>query len=246
MSKLEIEIGEDGKVGTLPEPVQKFVDGLIGDAHRRAYEKAAAEAKKQGFDPVERERLKQLEDEKKAREIADLERDKKYDEAQKMRDERHQKDLDAKNVDIQKREQRIRKGLQSDIRAAALKHGARDESLDELGRLLSGDLDLDPDLEPFVKGADGKPAIDKDGHPVSIEGFVKTYLDTHAHHRKAPAGQGGGARGGASFTGGTSDASTRFQEARAKLERGERSPAVMNEFLQAQRELKAAGTGQGA
>lgn len=239
MAKIDIEIGDDGKISTLPEPVQKFVDGLISDAHRRAYEKAAGEAKKQGFDPVERERLKQLEEEKKAREIADLEREKKYEEATRLRDEKWQKDVAAKEAALQQRDQRIRRGLRADIRAAALKHGARDESLDELGMLLSGDLDLDADLEPFVKGADGKPATDKDHNPVSIEGHVKAYLDSHPHHRKAPAGQGGGARGGASFQGGVSDAAGRLLAAKEKLERGDRSPATMAEFLTAQREVKA-------
>jgi hypothetical protein len=245
MPKVEIDVTDDGKIGTLPEPVQKFVDGLIGDAHKRAYEKAAAEAKRQGYDPVERERLTQLEAEKKAREIADLERDKKYEEAQKLRDERHQKDLAAKDEAINQREARIRKGLRADIRAAALRHGAREESLDELALILSGDLDLDSDLEPYVKGTDGKPAASQDGKPVSIEGHVNAYLDTHPHHRKAPAGQGGGARGGASFAGATSDAANRHAAAKERLERGDRSPAVMREFLQAQREMQSA-TGKGA
>lgn len=240
MPKLEIDVADDGKIGTLPEPIQKFVDGLISDAHRRAYEKATTEAKKQGFDPVEREKLAQLEAEKKAREIADLERDKKYEEAQKLRDERHQKDLLAKDEAIQKREGRIRKGLRADIRAAALKHGARDESLDELATMLTGDLDLDSDLEPFVKGSDGKPAVDKDGKPVSIEGHVKAYLDSHAHHRKAPAGQGGGARGGASYSGASGAASQRLEQAKQRIQRGDRSPAAQKEFLDAQQDVAKA------
>ncbi len=62
MAKVEIEIGDDGKVGTLPEPMQAWVDTLIKAEHGKAYAKARAEAGK-APSPVDLERLKALEDE---------------------------------------------------------------------------------------------------------------------------------------------------------------------------------------
>jgi hypothetical protein len=245
MPKVEFEIGEDGTIGTLPEPLQKFLDKKINDAHTRAYSKAAEEARRQVGDPVDREKLRQLEDEKKAREIADLERDKQYDAAAKLRDEKWQGELQKRDQEIQRRDSRLRDSLRAEIRAAAVRAGARDESLAELEAILSGRLDLNPDLQPFVKGDDGQPAIDKKtGAPVSIEGLVSGYLDTHQHHRAAPAGTGGGARGGASFASGSgTDAAARLASAKEKLQRGDRSPAVMQDFREAQRELQATGKG---
>ena len=107
----------------------------------------------------------------------------------------------------------------SEIKIAAKTIGARTESLDELATLLGADLDLDPDLQPFVKGADGKPAVDKDGKPVSIEGHVKAYLDKHPHHRAGSGGTGGGARGGASMSGGDPSA---IQHAEQELEEAQK------------------------
>lgn len=241
MGKLEIEIADDGAIGTLPDPVQKFLDKKINEAHTRAYAKAADEARRQVGDPVDRERLRQLEEEQKQRQIQDLEREKKYEEAAKLRDAKWQQDLSVKDQEIARRETRLRQSLRAEIRAAAVRAKARDESLEELETILSGRLDLDADLQPFVKGDDGKPAIDtKTGAPVTIEGLVSSYLDSHLHHRAAPSGTGGGARGGASYAQGTaSDAVARFRAAQEKIQRGDHSPSSMREFLEAQREARA-------
>lgn len=208
---LEIEYDEaTGKVGTLPEPVQKMVDGLINQAHKGLRSQISDLEKKVGGgnDAVERERLKALEEENQRFKTADAERKSEYDKALKIRedadakrDEERKKDADKTQAEIKRRDERLREMARSEIKIAAKRHGARDESLDELARLLGADLDLDADLQPFVKGTDGKPAVDKDSKPVTIEGYVKAYLDTHTHHRAAAGGTGGGARGGASFSG---------------------------------------------
>lgn len=206
--KVEVEIGEDGKVGTLPEQLQEFFNKEFNAAFAKGAAKKAEELKPHVADPVERERLKQLEEENQKFKLSEAEREKRYEDALKMRDEKHQKELAEREDRIKAREVKIRRAVDSRIEAAAVKAGARDESLTELVKILGGDIDLDADLEPFVKGTDGKPSVDKDGKAIDIEGHVKAYLESHAHHRKAPQGKGGGAPGGRAFrdTGGTGNA----------------------------------------
>ncbi len=209
---LEVEFDEaTGKIGTLPEPLQKMVDGLIGQAHKNLRTEIDTLKKAQSVgsvDAAERERLKALEDENNRFRTADAERKAEYEKALKIReeaeakrDEERKKELEKIHGDVKRRDDRLREMARTEIKIAAKRHGARDESLDELADILGRQLDLDTDLQPFVKGADGKAAADKDGKPVTIEGFVKSYLDSHTHHRASAGGTGGGARGGASFSG---------------------------------------------
>lgn len=217
MATVQVEISDDGKVGTLPEPLQKLLDTRIDEAYGKGAAKAAkelegeiAKLKKSGLDPVERERLKTLEaDHSRLTEEIAL-RDKKFDEAQEIRNKRHQQELadrDAKlsesAAEIQKRTQRIQELVGKEIRAAAMAAGARAESLDELELLLSGRVGLDNALQAFVKDANdaGKPLLDKDQKPVSIEGLVVSYLTDHPHHKAAPLGRGAGGGGGRSLGG---------------------------------------------
>lgn len=216
MAVLNIEVGDDGKItGELPDALKSHIssqleislkakerelsDKAFNEGFAKGNAKKAEELKPHLVDPAERERLKTLEKENEAMKIADLERDKKYEEANKIREERHAKELAAGQEAISKRDGKLRNGARSEIKAAALKYGARDESLNELAILLGGEVDFDDQLEPFVKGADGKPAVDAKGQPVTIEGRVRAYLDANRHHVKGPGGVGGGAGGGASF-----------------------------------------------
>jgi hypothetical protein len=102
-------------------------------------------------------------------------------------------------TEVARRDARLRTMLGSEIRAAAVAAGARDESLPELVKLLGADLDLDADLQAFVKGEDGKARTDKDGKAVSIEGFVTQYLAAHPHHLRKAGGVPGRSSDGASF-----------------------------------------------
>lgn len=215
---LTIEYDEaSGKIGTLPDPVQKMVDGLINQAHKTLRTQIAdLETKLKtggggggGGGAADLERLKALEDENSRFKTADAERKAEYDKALKIREEaeakreeERKKELEKATGEVTRRDTRLREMARSEIKIAARTLGARTESLDELAKLLGADLDLDADLQPFVKGADGKPATDKDGKPVTIEGHVKAYLDKNQHHRAGSGGTGGGARGGASLAGG--------------------------------------------
>lgn len=262
MAKVEIEIDDTtGQPKELPDALKKHVDGLVDIGFKARHAEMRTKLEKElteklktsGNDPVLAEQLKTLRDENERYKIADLEQQKRYDEADKLRKERedarlkdHQKELDTKQQEVTKRDGRLREMSRGEIKIAAKTLGARDESLAELATLLGADLDLDADLMPFVKGADGKPATDKDGKPVTIEGHVKAYLDTHPHHRAASSGTGGGARGGAS----TTHLSTEARDAQAKVDavkdriaKGDRSDGAVNELFEAERALKKAQAG---
>lgn len=209
MPKVELEIGDNGEIGTLPEPLQKFFDSKFGEAFWKGKAKAAEEARGQlAHDPVERERLKALELENSRLKEAEALAQKNYAEAEKIRNERHAKEVAERDeaiakaqAEIDRRTTRVRELVSSQIREIAVRQGARDASLDELALLLGQQVGLDDALQPIVTDRAGKALLDKDGKPVSIEGFVSSYLADHPHHRAAPAGRGGGAPGGRSLAG---------------------------------------------
>ena len=127
---------------------------------------------------------------------------------------------------------RVRQALEDsakkEIRVAAVKAGARGESLEELEALLGSRIGLDHALQAFVRDAKdaGKPLLDKDQKPVSIEGFVTQYLTDHPHHKAAPGGRGGGAQGGRSFT--TPPLTGADAEKATAIAEVERNPSVAN------------------
>jgi len=226
MAVLEVEVNEDGSIGKLPDQVQKFLDDKYREAFGKGAAKAAAEAQTQlqreidkikrtgGGDATLAEKASNLEAELSALKEQEAIRAKDFDEAKRLIAERHQKDLDAKAADIAARDkeiarrtERIKQLVTSDIKIAALKHGAREESLAELDVLLSRRVGLNDELLSFVADAEGKPALDKDGNPVTIEGLVQQYLTDHPHHKAAASGRGGRAAGGRSLAGDTGDGS---------------------------------------
>ena len=223
MAELTVEVNEKGEIGKLPEPLQKFLDTRINDAFKRGAEKVENELKDKIRSEADEERLKQLAEENSRYKEAEAKRKGEHEEAKKIAEERHaaalkdrEDKLAAKEQEIARRDQRLRAMLGAEVRAAAAAAGARDESLPELETLLGAGLDLDPaTLAAFVKGADGKPKTDKDGKPITIEGFVTQYLADHPHHFNGNRGKHGRAGGGASMRGGA--AGGEADEAKAAL-----------------------------
>lgn len=201
-----IEVDDQGNIGTLPEPVQAFVNKAINEAFKRGAQKVEREMSSRAIDPAERERLLQAQADANLLREEIATRDKNFEEAARLREERFQRELDqreqtlkSKETEIGRRDARLRGMLGAEIRAAAVAAGAREESLPELQKLLGADLDLDENLEPFVKGEGNAPKLDKDGKPVSIEGLVREYLASHPHHLRGGQSQSGRAQGGASI-----------------------------------------------
>lgn len=176
MATLEIELNDDGSVGTLPPELQKFMDAKINQAFGKGAEKAAKEAQAQvedavkrareeerrsGGDPAAVEKVKNLETElSKLREEEAL-RTKNYEEAQRLRDERYAKDMAerdkrtaeveaASKSEIERREARLRQNIRTDIKAEAVKAGTRDASIDEVSKLLKDFVGLNDDFDPVV------------------------------------------------------------------------------------------------
>ena len=207
MPVLEVEIGEDGAIGKLPEQLQKFFDKRIDETYKKAAEKVETKMSPYLADPVEMERLRQRDKTLAQIELEAAERDKKYDEARALREKGFAEEkaaaIKAEKANTEKAVARVKAGVSKTIRAAALANGARAESLDELERLLAVDVDLDDELNEFVVDAQNRKAarLNGDGQPVTVEGLVADYLKTHPHHVAAAPGTGGGARGGATFAG---------------------------------------------
>lgn len=218
MPKVEVEIGEDGKVGTLPEPLQKLFDERFSEAFGKGKAKGAeavadlerkiADLQKGGLDPADREKLKLLEREKLQLEEQIAIRDKKFEEAKEKREAIHKAELadrDAKlqsaQADLQERTRRIQELGRKDIRVAAIAAGARAEALDQIEALLGPRIGLDDALQPIVIDSAGTPALDKDGKAVTVEGLVQSFLTEHAYFKTAPSGRGAGGGGGRSLSG---------------------------------------------
>lgn len=214
---LTVPLTDDGKIGTLPEPLQQLVDARIREATQRAKAKST--------DPVEAERLKTLESELESYRIKDAEAGKRYEEAIAIREAREKAERDKLQAEIERRTERLKRATHADIKAAALKAGARDESIDELVALLGPKVSLNDDLDPVVDGAD------------SIDALVAGYLDTKPHHRKAAPGQSMGTTGGAHATTGGAAKTDRVAEIEARIRKAGRATGQDMRDL---REAKAA------
>lgn len=206
---LTVPLDADGKIGALPEPLQKFFDARIAEAVRRAKATAPPPPAQTGIDPQEydaaQRRIAELEE-------AELIRQKRFEEADRARSEREAKErakaaekhaqelataAETATKAQQRAERQARRQVEAQIRAAAAQHGARDESVDELVALLSPRVTLeeqDDDYAPIV--------LDPDGEPLEggVSQLVIDYLASKPHHRKGGGGQSTGTTGTTSGT----------------------------------------------
>lgn len=203
MATIEIAVDETGKVdfNNLPEALKPAFQKEFDRAFGKGKTAKEAELAEKLAKPEDAAELARLREEARKRDLEDDEKARRYEEAKAKLTTDAAAERTRLEAEVQRREARIRAGLAADIRAAALQHGARDESLKELEALLAPGLDLDGEFRPVVKGEDGKPLLDAKGAPVTVEAHVKAYLDSHAHHRKAAGVLGGGAPGGAALRG---------------------------------------------
>lgn len=187
---LEVPLNADGSIGELPKPLQELFDRTIVKRLKEVKEKTA-------LDPVERERLKQLEEENQRFLIEQAEKDKRYDEAKALIEknfhDKAKKDEDEKA----KYRRRLQDMLSSEVRSAASKLGARNESLGDIAVILKDRLAMDDDLNPVILDEHGK-AIEG----LTIEQLVAQTLEAKPYFKDARP-SGGGARGGASLSGHT-------------------------------------------
>lgn len=183
---LTVPLNADGTIAQLPEALQKHLDGIVSKRLREDRER-----RPKAPDPVEHEKLATLELELEAFRIRDAEAQKKYDDALGIREKRQQDEREKYQAEIDRRTERIKRSVRAEIQSAALKAGARDESLDELADLLGGKVSLNDDLDPIVVGVDGQPDA------AGIDGMVARYLESKPHHKRGTAGQSMHAANGA-------------------------------------------------
>jgi hypothetical protein len=256
MPKFDIEIDDKGEfVGQLPGELNAILEKVKATAHGEGFgkgnQKAAEEAKKQIEDAIKSERLKleaQMPLEKARWDEIDQQNKllkQNYETAiaesrksMTAREEAHALETTKRMEATAKRDAKIRGLVNQTLRGLASAAGARDESLSELEVILQHRIGFDDDMEPYVKGEDGQPAKTAAGNPLGMETFVKQYLENHPHHRKPVAGQGGGARGGASFRG-TADA-IGLDAAKERVAHGDRSATAINDVFEAARKKRSA------
>lgn len=251
--KFEIELDDKGDfVGQLPAEVAEAHKRIGIMSHGNGFQagKAKAEeeakaalanaiaaerAKLEAQMPLEREKWQGVESENNTlkQQLTDTLRE--HSKTLTKREEAHAEEVTKRAAAIEKRNTKIQSLVASNIRALAAQSGAREESLDEIEFYITAKhIGFDEDMEPYVKGVDGKPAKSNTGNPVPIDAFVKHYLETHPNHLKPRAGTGGGARGGASFHGHTGP-QVSAQAAAERIEGGDRSATAINALFEATR-----------
>jgi hypothetical protein len=255
MARIELEI-DDTKgeiVGDVPEAVKAILARVENTAHGAGFGKGAAKAaeeakaqiaaavaaekaKIEAMAPLEREKYQRESEENKTLKQQMLEASRETDRTMKAREEAHATQLLERAEALKKRNAKIVDLTKAQLRGEARAAGARDESLAELEVILHSSVGYTDDMEPYVKAGDGT-ARTVQGKPMSIDAFVKEYLDGHSHHKRPAAGAGGGARGGASFHGHNTNVSA--DSARERVASGDRSPSAVNELFEATRKKPA-------
>ncbi len=225
---LTVPINEDGSIGTLPDQLQKFFDGMIRDRIKDIKSKTVA-------DPASIEKVKLLEEENERFKVEEAERLKNYDEARRLSEERFTKRESELRAEVERRTQRLADMTTAEIKAAAVKLGARQESLDDIAVILGKRVAIDEEsLDVIVLDLAGKRI---DGG--TIEALVKDTLDAKPYFVQ-PAKPGGGARGGAfQHTGSVGNAEQANFDAALAAWKLAPTTDNMKAFLAAQRALLA-------
>lgn len=117
------------------------------------------------------------------------------------------------------------------LRGEAKAAGARPASLPELEVVLRDRIAHDDENAVFIKGPDGTPVMIQ-GRRQTIPEFVKDYLHAHPHHLEAAPRRPGPSLHLASVTS--------LEAARERYERGDRSPAAIQELFAASRQQRGA------
>ncbi len=253
--KFELELDEKGEiVGTPPAEVDAIFKRIEATAHGAGYgkgvSKAAEDAKKQIEDtvrvevakreallPIEREKWAGIDEENKALKTQLAEHMRESDRTLRKREEVHAEEITKRVETLNKLSAKVRSQVETNLRSLSAQFGARDESVPELVLILKSRIGFDDDMEPFVMNDEGSGAATLHGKPLSIEAFVKGYLDTHPHHRKPTAGAGGGARGGASLR--STLAGAQSLDAARQDYAETRSPQAINAIFEASRKKSA-------
>ncbi len=250
MPKFDIEVNDQGEfVGQLPAEVDAILKRIEITAHGTGFRggqgKAAEEAKKQIEDtlraekakwdaqsPLEREKWQLAEEENKSlkTQLTDVKRE--SDRNLRKREESHAEELTKRVEAINKRDGRIRGLVGDNLKALALQAGAREDALPALVDVFQKRLAFDDEMEPVFNDETGKPAS-VHGKPMTASDFVKQFLNANTYFLRPAAGQGGGARGGASFH--RQSAAPNFQSAVDRVQANRTDSEAINDLFEASR-----------
>jgi hypothetical protein len=255
MPRFEIDVDEKGEfAGTLPAEIDAILKRIEITAHgtgfRSGQGKATEDAKKQIEDtvkaerakweaqaPLEREKWQMAEEENKTLKTQITETMRESDRNLRKREEAHAEELTKRVNEITKRDTRIRELVGMNIRALAMQNGAREDALPALEAVLQNRLAFDDDMQPFFKDESGNPAT-QHGKAMTAEAFVKVFLGANTYFLRPTSGQGGGARGGASFHQGAHSVPSAAVAAE-RISGGDRSATAINELFEAGRKKRA-------
>lgn len=255
MAQFTIEIDDKGDfIGSLPTEIDTILKRIETTAHGKGFgagsAKAAEEAKKQIEDtvkarvaefearqPLEKQRFEDIDRENGVLKTQLTETRTAHEKNMRSREEQHAVELNKRVEMTKARDARISELVRGQIRGLATASGARDESLDEIQIIIGHQIGFTDDMEPYIKAPDGSP-LQQHGKPVAIDAFVKSYIDSHPHHRKTTQQRAGQPGRGASFQqqGGPSAS---LDEARARVDGGDRSVGAINEMFHALRKKSA-------
>lgn len=255
MPKYEVEFDDKGEfLGDIPAELKAVIErseiASYGNGVRNGQGKAAEEAKKQLSESIaaerakweaqyalEREKWPTIEAESKALKSQLLDITREHQKTLQSREDVHASEILKRSEKLKVHESKIRTLVNQNLKALASQAGARDESLPELEMILGNAVGYDDAMEPFIKGPDGQPRL-LHGKPMSLEAFVKDYMDTHPHHRKPDPRRGGGAPGGASFRN-LPHATVDEAAATHRIHQGDRSADAINDLFEATRKQRA-------
>ena len=256
MPVYSVEIDDKGEViGQTPAELEAIIRraelAADGRGYGRGAQKAAEEAKKQIEDtikariaefearqPLERERYEGIEKENQAIKTRLDEMVRTHDRTLRSREEQHAEELNRRVEMLKGRDGRIQGLVREQIRGLAVAAGARDESLDEIQIIIGHQTGYDDEMNPYIKGPDGSP-LQQHGKAVTLESYVKNYVDTHPHHRKTVTQrttQTG--RPASQFNQGNANGVS-LERAQKRIAEGDRSPTAINEVFEAIRKKTA-------
>lgn len=250
MPKFEIEVDDKGEfVGTLPPEVDAILKRVEITAHGTGFRggqgKAAEEAKKQieetiraekakweAQEPLAREKYALTEEENKALKTQLTDTMRESDRNLRKREESHAEELTKRVDSINKRDARIRSLVGDNLKALALQAGAREDALPALVDVFQKRLAFDDEMEPFFIDESGQKAT-QHGKPITADAFVKQFLGANTYFLAPKAGQGGGARGGASFS--RLHAAPSLDAAKERVQANRTDSEAINDLFEASR-----------
>ncbi len=162
---------------------KSFEDLEKAEQERRS---AAAEAQRQ----AEEAQRKQLEQQQKWQELREFDQQKAKEQIEAARREAEEARRERETLTKQVRSSQISTALQS----AAVNLGAYKP--EQISTLLAGQISHAEDGRMIVLGSDGKPRTNGRGEDLSVEDFVKEFIEANPHFQRAAPGRGSGGSGG--------------------------------------------------